>query len=102
MPFPPQRQMRVLGTTLPSTQTVHPLQRALGGPGPGRPIVLKPQTPKLKKDATKPMRFKFAWNTPKPPPIQRAEELMGRYKMPPGLMPRALAIVNAREDRRSR
>jgi len=90
--------MRVRGTNLPSTQTVH--DRALGGLKPGRPVVIKPRELGIKKDAEKPANYRLLWQKVKPPEIQRAEADMDLY-MPPGLAPSALSYVNAKRRRKT-
>jgi hypothetical protein len=89
--------MRVLGTNLPSTQTVH--ERVFGGMGRGRPITIKPRTLTTKTDNSKPERYTLAWAKIKPVEIERAEHDMGIY-MPPGLAPSNLGRVNERRARR--
>jgi hypothetical protein len=88
--------MRVRGTTLPSTQTVH--ERVFGGLSPGRPVVIKPRQLTTKKDKEKPANYRMLWEKTKPPMIERAEQAMNTY-MPPGLAPSALSYVNAKRRR---
>lgn len=95
-PVPPNGPMRVLGTRLPSTQTVH--ERVFGGLKPGRPVTIKPRELKAKKDKEKPANYRLLWEKTKPPMIKRAEEAMYMY-MPPGLAPSALSYVNAKRRR---
>lgn len=90
--------MRVLGTNLPSTQTVH--DNVLGGRGRGRPLVIKPRTLTTKTDNSKPEKYVMAWQKIKPSVIERAESTMATY-MPPGLAPGALSYVNDRNKRRA-
>ena len=89
--------MRVRGTSLPSTQTVH--ERVFGGRAAGRPLAIPPRSLKLGPDKSEPAAYRLLWQKMKPPEIERAEGLMGTY-MPPGLAPRALQYVNARKHRR--
>lgn len=94
----PQRPtMRVLGTTLPSSQTVH--ENVLGPRPVGRPIVIGPRNLKLSKDKSRPGGHRLLWQNINPGVLERADDLMGTY-MPPGLMPDALRYVNARKHRR--
>jgi len=96
-PTPPRgNTMRVLGTSLPSTQTVH--ERVFGGLSPGRPVVIKPRELKTKTDKSKPAAYRMLWEKTKPPMIERAEATMETY-MPPGLAPSALSYVNAKRRR---
>ena len=98
MPYQPSRTMRVLGTSLPSTQTVH--ERVFGPMPRGRPIAVPPKNLKLAKDKSRPQNYRLLWQKMKPEVIKRADDVMGTY-MPPGLSPQALSYVNARNHRRS-
>lgn len=100
MPFPyrqPGKDIRVLGTTLPRSQTVH--ERVLGPMPRGRPVVIKPKDLALKSDKSRPQGYRLLWQKMKPDAIQRAEGMMGHY-MPPALMPSALSSYNAKKHRR--
>ena len=95
----PQRRpmMRVLGTTLPASQTVH--ENILGRAPVGRPIVVKPRNLKLSQDKSRSVGYRLLWQKIKPDVLKRADDVMGTY-MPPGLSPDALRYVNARKHRR--
>ena len=92
----PAQQMRVLGTTLPRSQTVH---ERFYGPAPrGHPITIKPKNLALLKDKSRPVAYRLLWQKIKPDVIQRAENLMGTH-MPPGLEPTALRAYNTKKHR---
>lgn len=88
--------MRVLGTRLPSSQTVH--DRVFGGRAPGRPLAIPPRTLKLEGDKSEPAAYRLLWQKMKPQTMQAAEDLMGTY-MPPGLAPSSLSYVNNKRRR---
>ena len=94
----PQRPtVRVLGTSLPSTQTVH--ENVLGPRPVGRPLIVGPRNLKLSKDKSRPEAYRLLWQKIKPDVLKRAEDTMSTY-MPPGLTPQALSYVNAKKHRR--
>jgi hypothetical protein len=92
----PSSRMRVLGTSLPSSQTVH--ERVFGPMPRGRPVVIAPKSLALKKDASRPQNFRLLWQKIKPDVIQRADDLMGTH-MPPALEPAALRAYNTKKHR---
>lgn len=97
MPYSqPSSRMRVLGTQLPTSQTVH--DRVYGPAPRGRPVVIAPKSLALKKDASRPQNFRLLWQKMKPDVLQRAEGLMGTH-MPPALEPAALRAYNTKKHR---
>lgn len=93
MPNQQPRTMRVLGTSLPSSQTVH--ERVFGPAPRGRPLVIPPRNLALKKDASRPVGYRMLWQKIKPPQIEAAERQMGVH-MPPGLTPDVIRRANRR------
>jgi hypothetical protein len=95
----PPQQMRVLGTSLPRSQTVH--ERVLGPMPRGRPITIKPKNLALKKDASRPVAYRLLWQKIKPDAIERAEGLMkAGQQLPPALEPQSLRAYNTKKQRR--
>jgi len=93
----PAPQMRVLGTQLPRSQTVH--DRVYGPAPRGRPVVIAPKNLALKKDASRPQNYRLLWQKIKPEVLQRADDMIGVH-MPPALMPSALQSYNTKKHRR--
>lgn len=100
MPYP-QQPMRVLGTRLPASQTVH--ENMYGKKSAGRPVVIKPNSLKLSQDKSRPQNYRLLWQKTKPDVLTRAQGLMDTYggtAMPPALKPKALSAYEARKHRR--
>ena len=92
-------QMRVLGTQLPRSQTIH--ERVLGPAGPGRPLVIKPSPTWLERNKGKKPGYRLLWNIMKPPSLQAAEDRMKPF-MPAALTPTVLKVTHAKANRLAR
>ena len=93
----PSPYMRTLGTSLPTSQTVH--ERVYGPAPRGRPVAIPPRNLALKKDKGQPQAYRLLWQKIKPEVLKRADDLQGHY-MPPSLMPQALRTYNEKKHRR--
>jgi hypothetical protein len=92
----PPATMRVLGTQLPTTQTVH--ERAFGPMPRGRPLVVPPKNLKLQKDKSRPQNYRLLWQKMKPLSLQSGEDRLKPF-LPNALMPQAMRVVQARTNR---